>query len=389
MTSPLPRLTPALPPLGSALLLPRCENPLPIKCTCRHSANRYDYTRTFTVGCGRLSCTACAAMWRRNVRAQISHGANAFPELYFLTLTIQDLPDNPNESQPQMLERLLHCWRTFAKNYLRRHYSRFPFFRVIEAGSLHNRPHIHLITPEPVPTCAKASKYPSLNAWQSTLSPDAVAFQRTLVSAGLGRIYHAERLRYGAAGAVSYLGKYLAKSTSKMLKRPDGRQVRIAESSRSWPSLSKIPTYLVGNIKPDRSAVPCGWNCECKDTSTPRSMHYQNRMALKRWMAPLDLDDVFCRTFISDYVHHKRRYYYRSKLPPSWRGAVYSATRPDLVLQQLPESLRPVYSEARKHYDAMGKNLGLLRSQYRYHDPLHLLEYLYRNEFQTPRLYDH
>lgn len=383
-----PSLTPATPPLGIAALLPRCENPLPIKCTCRHSADRYDYTRTFTVGCGRLSCTACSAMWRRNVRAQISHGANAFPELYFLTLTIENL--STSETQPQMLERLLHCWRTLRRHYLHRHYTSFPFFRVIEAGSLHNRPHIHLITPEPVPTCAKTSSYPTLAVWQSTLSPDALAFQNALVSAGLGRIYHAERLRYGAAGAVSYLGKYLAKSASKMLKRPDGRQVRIAESSRSWPSLSKIPTYLVGTIKPDRSAIPCDWHCECKDTSTPRSMHYQNRMALKRWLAPLDLDDVFCRTFISDYVHHKHRYYYfRSKLPPAWRGAVHSATRPDLVLEQLPESLRPVYSEARKHYNKMGENLGLLRSQFRYHGPIHLLEYLHRNEFQPPRLYDH
>ena len=223
MTSPLPRLTPVLPPLGSALLLPRCTNPLPIKATCRHSADRHDYTRTFTVGCGRLSCTACAAQWRRQVRAQISHGANAYAELHFLTLTIQDLPDNPNETQPEMLERLMSAWRTFRRSYLHRHYSRFPFFRVIEAGSLHNRPHIHLVTPEPVPTCAKTSSYPNLAAWQSTLSPDALAFQSALTSAGFGPIYHAERLRFGAAGAVSYLGKYLTKSTSKMLKRPDGR----------------------------------------------------------------------------------------------------------------------------------------------------------------------
>lgn len=381
----MPALRPSTPLAGSASLPPRCMDPIPIKCTCRHSADRHDYTRTFTVGCGKLDCVACSAQWRRQVRARIAHGASAFPELHFLTLTVQDLPDNPNETQLQMLDRLMTAWRGLRRHYLNRTYDSFPFYRVVESGSKNGCPHLHIVTPVPVPACDKASKYPTKRQWEASLTQYAREFQSALVSAGFGPIYHAERLRYGAAGAVSYLGKYLAKSESKMLLRPDGRKVRAAESSRDFPSLRKRPSYLVGTIQPDRCASHQDWACDCGYTKTPQARNYNNRMSVRRWLAPLDLDDVFCQNFITQYVHHKRRYYYyRSKLSPDWRPAIYSSTRPDLVLRELPEDMRPHYTAARGHYNKMAENLGLLRHAYNYRGPIHLIEYLHRNNFKPP-----
>ena len=94
---------------------------------------------------------------------------------------------------------------------------------------------------------AKPREGESLRSYRRRQTSAAQRFIDFLVSCGFGPIAHVEQVRHGAAGAASYLSKYLSKEKRRILRR-DGRSARVAEGSRNWlpASAAAVKTYAYG-----------------------------------------------------------------------------------------------------------------------------------------------
>lgn len=142
--------------------------------------------------------------------------------LQFVTLTLGRPPDGIHESDAEMLDRLMRGWRKLVHGrWWRGNMAGAEYFRVVEARSVHGRPHIHLMVAAELPYVRAPKGGESLFSWRADLSTDGAGMVAALEAAGMGPICHVERLRGGGAGAATYLGGYLSKS-EKQLKRPDG-----------------------------------------------------------------------------------------------------------------------------------------------------------------------
>lgn len=142
------------------------------------------------------------------------------------------------------------------------------------------------------------------------LSPPAArAYKKAILNAGFGPIYHAKRLRHGLAGAVSYIGKYLAKSTAKSLFRPDRCRIWTAESSRDRPSLRRLSSCLIGNIQCDHHVPPREWHYECRNTDTPQDKHYNERLVAWVAVSAIILGAVLLKALVDSNAKVYRRPY--------------------------------------------------------------------------------
>ena len=218
----------------------QCKHTLPMRMTSYSSNGKY--CCTYDVPCGRLHCPACAQAWRGKIRHIVANG-HAFNDLKFITLAIEN--QTISDTTFDLLWRLNHNFRRWRNKFLNRKYPKLPYFKLYELGDKTSRPHLHILANSPdLPTAQQVSKV-GYRRWQKSLSPSALEFQSWLTRYDLGRIFDIQPVRHGIAGAIVYLGKYLSKTTLKSLKIND-RQIRMYETSRTWPKDKKVPQFLHG-----------------------------------------------------------------------------------------------------------------------------------------------
>ena len=187
------------------------------------------------VACARDNmCSYCHQKWRNKVYAKAAC-LKRFPDdtkFHFVTLTIADDPNNPNETFKELNDRFRKCWRAFRKN------EKMTYFRVFEFGSKNWRIHAHLIIAGdcPFPEAPKADG--KLDDWIASLSDKARGMYERLSYFGLG-MYSCELLYADKGGALKYISKYVAKSESFPWKDITG--IQLYHYSNDWPSDKRRP----------------------------------------------------------------------------------------------------------------------------------------------------
>lgn len=298
-----------------------CKNQFPQRMTSYH--NDSQYTCSHMVQCGRLDCPACAAAWRKKHRAKINYGASILEDTpgYFITLTVEG-PGHTKKQRQKLLHELKQAFYTLRHTYFNQTLKGSYYVCAFEFGTKKRRPHLHLLLypPKPIALIPRIAKHQTLRNWQSTLDADAKQFQQKLISHGFGRLAHSEKLRYGARGATTYLGKYLSKADSKQsyarpTLTPDGlvlrRRSRLINYSRNWPVNPPIDTFFHGLTHTDReNNYPECPLCDCKPR-TPQELHYENKRAIRHWLEPLkNLDPYTLSEMIKNFVRCYRNFHY-------------------------------------------------------------------------------
>ena len=265
------------------------------------------------------------------VSDKIKHGASVLAaggaELHFGTFTLADLPGGRPESDSEQVDRLMAAWRTMAKGRWWREHSG-EFFRVVERGSMNGRPHVHIVAAGRLPHVPAIRRGEKVRYWRARIGPDGRAVVAMLERAGLGPVCHIERLQGGGAGAATYLGGYLSKH-EKELRRPDGRTIRVAESSRGWPRQDgRHATYQAGEVRVAAGGLPCECiRCgqEREEARRHNSWSGVRRLNVTYWLRHVDPRSKDAQDMIRRYVHAADRYKLaRARVPPDRRHAIDS-----------------------------------------------------------------
>lgn len=262
-----------------------CQGNLYLTAKCIHGNVSRSKMRCMNI----VECSSCKNVWRGKVRAKIHEGAKGRP-IYgawmFLTIT---------ESTDRGVDDVLESYKKFRK-WLWREYPGCKFFRVFELTK-RGRLHIHILHDSGIPLVEKANKLGEKEGpYLRKQSKEGRKFIERLINFGFGYIIDNQPLRYGPGGAGSYMAKYLGKATNKVIQRPDGRSIRVAEGSRNWPTKKKVEQYLFTNTTvgsfPPGSEQHRG-TCRCRVSRRDKS--WQEIGVETRYV--MDRNRSLCRTF--------------------------------------------------------------------------------------------
>ena len=244
-------------------------------------------------------------------------------ELHFVTLTLG--PGPAGETHSMMVDRLMAAWRRLCKGWWWGAHAD-TYFRVVESGTHTGRPHIHAVVAGDVPYVRAPRDREPLASWRADLGPDGRKMVAALEAAGFGPLCHAEHLHGGGQGAATYLGGYLSKS-EKRLERPDGRTVRVAEGSRTWPAAEHdTTTYMAGAVRVEPGGAPC----ECVACGRERAAAAEDgdwaavrRRNIRWWWRWMDPSDAGVRRDVDAYIRAADAYRAaRAAVPPERRPLI-------------------------------------------------------------------
>ena len=201
---------------------PNCEDFSTIRCICSHGNETYK-----AVPCSRIGeCVGCTIRWASRWSHRIIAGVESRPQTQWNVLTLTAPSVDPG------VDEMMARWRLWRKHELRGHFLRI--------GELQDRGALHfhlLVQRDMVPTFAGPLDGQTFNSWYFEISDQARAFVDVLVKHGFGWVSDCEALRGNAYQIANYLAGYLTGAGDKIvasIKREDGRQIRMADTSRGW-----------------------------------------------------------------------------------------------------------------------------------------------------------
>lgn len=245
-----------------------CHNPKYQTIECHHGN-----CKCVPLRCGK--CDGCRQYWRRKVRALVGEGCQGHVS-HFVTLTFKEYP---HQIEGDRYDFAQQAWHRLLKLAHKQGIT-FQYLRVVELQK-RGTPHFHLV----VNRIARHGHRISATTQVSWL------FRELAKHTGFGHIMDCQQVKYGGAGAASYLSKYLSKTEVWSMKRADGRSIRRYCRSEGWCNSDQKARFrfrAVGGVRDTALYYPEP-TCECY-----RRQRIRENLQAARWLDRAIREDTWC-----------------------------------------------------------------------------------------------